>query len=74
METIELKQSYFIFGNKGNVWSNECHIFKSGDFTGRTLCGVPMLSTNWAKIGEVTHIGCDKCKQIYNESKTESHA
>jgi hypothetical protein len=69
--TIEkLKTNYYIFGNKGNVWSNQCHIAKAGDFSGRTLCGVPMLSNNWAKIENVEHIGCDECNKIYNETKS----
>jgi len=61
----DLKNEYYIFGNKGNVWNNECHISKS-DLSGRTLCGVPMLSTNWARIEEVDTIGCPKCLAKYN--------
>lgn len=34
----DLKPGYMIFGNKGNVWSNTAHIYKSG--TGN-LCGTP---------------------------------
>lgn len=69
--TIEkLKTNYYIFGNKGNVWNNQCHIAKAGDFTGGTLCGVPMLSSNWAKIENVEHIGCDECNKIYNKTKS----
>ena len=60
----DLKNGYYIFGNKGNVWSNECHIGKS-DFSGRTLCGVPMLSSNWARIEEVNTIGCPECNKRY---------
>jgi len=70
--TIEqLKTGYSIFGNKGNVWNNQCHISKAGDFTGRALCGVPMLSNNWARIEKINHIGCEECNKIYNENKPE---
>ena len=62
----DLKNGYYIFGNKGNVWSDECHIGKS-DFSGRTLCGVPMLSNNWARIEEVDTIGCSKCLELYQQ-------
>jgi hypothetical protein len=67
MNVNELKQGYYIFGNKGNVWSNQCHIGAS-DFSGRTLCDVPMLSNNWARIEEVKHIGCPECLKKYNEA------
>jgi hypothetical protein len=70
MTAEKLKTSYYIFGNKGNVWNDKCHIAKAGDFTGRTLCGVPMLSSNWAKIEQVSHIGCEECNKIYNEPKS----
>jgi hypothetical protein len=61
----ELKAGFWIFGNKGNVWSDNAHIFKAG--SSATLCGVPMLSNNWAKLDGVEHIGCEKCLKIYNE-------
>ena len=60
----DLKPGHSIFGNKGNVWNDECHISKS-DFSGRTLCGVPMLSSNWARIEEVKTIGCPSCLTKY---------
>lgn len=62
----DLKTGYSIFGNKGNVWNDECHISKS-DFSGRTLCGVPMLSSNWARIEEVKLIGCPECNKLYKQ-------
>jgi hypothetical protein len=61
----DLKPGYMIFGNKGNVWSNTAHIYKSG--TGN-LCGTPALSTNHAKDG-VEVAGCPKCNEIYSTSK-----
>jgi hypothetical protein len=61
-----LKPLYNIFGNKGSVWSDECHIAKS-DLSGRTLCGVPMLSNNWARIEKVDVAKCPNCVPIYLE-------
>lgn len=63
----DLKPGYSIFGNKGNVWGDTAHIAKS-DFSGRTMCGVPMLSTNWARIEEVKTIGCPECNKLYKQS------
>ena len=62
----DLKTGYYVFGNKGNVWGNTAHIAKS-DFSGRTLCGVPMLSSNWARIEEVKSIGCPECNKLYKQ-------
>ena len=62
MKITELKQGYSIFGNKGNVWNNTAHIYKSG--TGN-LCGTPALSSNWARIEQVEHIGCPECLEKY---------
>lgn len=67
LKASELVDGYYQFGNKGAVWSNETHIAKSGQ-TG-TLCGTPMLSSNWARIYEHKEIGCEKCLAIYNPSK-----
>lgn len=65
----DLKSNHYIFGNKGNVWSNECHIAEQG-FSGRTMCGVPMLSNNWARIEKIDVIGCQECIEIYcNQNK-----
>lgn len=66
MKTQELKSGFSIFGNKGAVWSNECHIYKSG--TG-LLCGTPALSSNWAEIMGVEEIGCPKCLEAYRSDK-----
>jgi len=66
MKRNELKPGYAIFGNKGNVWSNQCHIFKVG-FASTTLCGTPMLSSNWAKIEEVEEAKCPECLKKYSE-------
>ena len=64
MKTTELKQGYCIFGNKGNVWGNTAHIYKSG--TGN-LCGTPALSSNHVAFEGVTVAGCLKCVNQYKE-------
>ena len=66
MKTTELKPNYHIFGNKGNVWSNTAHIAENSNHT--TMCGVPMLSNNWAKITKMEDIGCPKCLEEYNKT------
>jgi hypothetical protein len=65
MKVQDLKQGFSQFGNKGDVWSNKTHIDKSGDWTHRTLCGIPMLSRNWAEIEEHTEINCPNCLTTY---------
>jgi hypothetical protein len=67
MKTSELKSNFYMFGNKGAVWSNKAHIAQSGIFSGTTLCETPMLSTNWARIEEVKEIGCPECLAKYKE-------
>jgi hypothetical protein len=62
----DFKPGYTIFGNKGNVWSNTAHIYKSG--TGN-LCGTPALSTNHARLEGVEVAGCPKCNEVYSKSK-----
>ena len=61
----KLKKGYWMFGNKGSCWNKEPHITKSGIST--TLCGVPMLSNNWARIWDLEYIGCKKCIEIYKK-------
>lgn len=65
IKVVDLKKDFHIFGNKGNVWNDSAHIAKSGD--SRTLCGTPMLSTNWAKIEKLEHVGCPDCISKYNK-------
>ena len=64
MNIKDLKQGYSIFGNKGNVWSNTAHIYKNG---AGNLCNTPALSSNWARIENVEHIGCPECLEIYKK-------
>jgi hypothetical protein len=58
----DLKPGHHVFGNKGNVWEDTAHIYKSGE---GNLCGTPALSTNWARIEEVKTIGCPSCLARY---------
>jgi len=67
MKTSVLNGNFYMFGNKGAVWSNEAHIAQSGVFAGGTLCGTPMLSSNWAAIEDVKEIGCPECLAKYKE-------
>ena len=60
----DLKPGHMVFGNKGNVWNDTAHIYKSGE---GNLCGTPALSTNWARINEVKTIGCPGCLARYNQ-------
>lgn len=64
LKVEDLKPNYHIFGNKGNVWSNTAHIYKNGK---GNLCGTPALSTNWARIEKVEHVGCAECLKRYRE-------
>ena len=66
MKVKDLKPNYHIFGNKGNVWNNTAHIYKAGE---GNLCGTPALSSNWARIEQVEHIGCPKCLDKYNSEE-----
>ena len=63
MKVAELKSQFSIFGNKGNVWGNNAHIYESGK---GNLCGTPALSTNWARIEELTEANCETCNAVYS--------
>ena len=60
----DLKTNYSLFGNKGNVWNNTAHIYKSG--TGN-LCGTPALSSNHVMLEGIEVAGCLKCINQYQE-------
>ena len=62
VNVADLKPGHMVFGNKGNVWENTAHIYKSGE---GNLCGTPALSTNWARIEGVQTIGCPRCLARY---------
>ena len=62
-ETAE-KNRYYLFGGKGDVWSNTAHLSHGGMAT--TLCGRPMLSTNWVRINEVNEVVCDVCSRLFD--------
>ena len=58
----ELGSGYFIFGNKGNVWSGTAHAYKSGFGPGTgNLCGTPALSSNHARMAGIEEVGCEEC-------------
>ena len=59
----DLKPGYSVFGNKGNVWGDTAHIYKTGE---GNMCGTPALSSNWARMEDVQTIGCPKCLDKYN--------
>jgi hypothetical protein len=63
LKVADLKSGYSVFGNKGNVWGDTAHIYKSGE---GNLCGTPALSSNWASIEDVELIGCPECLAKYN--------
>ena len=62
-ETAE-RNGYYLFGGKGDVWSDTAHLSHGGMST--TLCGRPMLSTNWVRINEVNEVGCDECARLFD--------
>lgn len=66
IKVSELKSNYSIYGNKGNVWNDSSHIYKSGV---GNLCGTPALATNWARIENVEHAGCPECVKAYSFEK-----
>jgi hypothetical protein len=75
METISvnnLKKGYSIFGNKGAVWGKTCHIKRDG-FASTTLCGTPMLSSNYAQSEKVETIGCSECIKVYKQILNNTH-
>ena len=67
MKVKDLKPGYLVFGNKGNVWSDTAHIYKSGS---GNLCGTPALSNNWARISGLETVGCPGCLKKYAESES----
>lgn len=71
-----MKAGYSLFGGRGDVWSNTAHIDGNAPFGtsgyGCTLCGRPMLSTNWVRIEGIKEAGCPECIKIYNEQTGEN--
>ena len=61
----DLGPGYSIFGNKGNVWSDTAHAYKSGV---GNVCGTPALSNNRARIEGLTHVGCPECIEKLREN------
>jgi len=58
------KNGYCLFGGKGDVWSKTAHLSHGGMPT--TLCGRPMLSTNWVGINEVQEVRCSECSRLFD--------
>ena len=56
-----------IYGNKGNVWANECHYSDNNGL----LCGTPALATNHARLEGVKVVGCKKCLEKMKEKGIE---
>ena len=65
MNKKDLKENFYMYGNKGACWSNNVHIAENCGST--TLCGTPMLATNQARIWEHENIECEKCLNEYNK-------
>lgn len=63
MKITFLDTTHYLFGNKGNVWTDSVHIAEESSSV--TLCDTPMLSSNWAAITEVEKPGCLKCRTLY---------
>jgi hypothetical protein len=58
-----LKPGYYVFGGKGDSWSDKAHIAGRGS---TTLCGRPMLSSNACKGMDP---GCKECIDIYRNQQ-----
>jgi len=67
MKVANLETGFYLYGNKGTVWSDNAHIAQSGIFSGKTLCGTPMLATNWARIEKLEEAKCPECNKVYLE-------
>lgn len=63
IDVTALREGFYIFGNKGNVWNNTCHIYQAHI---GNLCGTPALSSNWARIWETPQVGCPECIKHYH--------
>ena len=64
MEKVNIKElgsGFMIFGNKGNVWTDTAHAYKSGK---GNLCGTPALSTNHAHYEGIVEVGCVECLKV----------
>ena len=57
-----MKKGYYLYGNKGDLWSNKLHIAKSGSVSG-TLCRGVISRHNAS--GPESKAGCPECKRIY---------
>ena len=70
--------THYLFGGKRDVWGNTAHITETGindkgQFHTTTMCGRPMLSSNWVAIQEVKEAGCPECLKLYNTQQNENN-
>ena len=66
----ELSSEYFIYGNKGNVWSNTAHAYKTGfGEDNGNLCKTPALANNHARWNDIQEVGCIECLEIIYKNK-----
>jgi len=70
-----LDETHHLFGGRGNVWSKTAHIAKTNTYGtpeyGKTMCGKPMLSSNWVAIEGVKDVGCPECIKLYKKEQDE---
>ena len=57
----DLGKEFMIFGNKGNVWTDTAHAYKTGQ---GNLCGTPALSSNHALYNGIEEVGCPECLKV----------
>ena len=66
----ELSSEYFIYGNKGNVWSNTAHAYKTGfGEDNGNLSKTPALANNHARWNDIQEVGCIECLEIIYKNK-----
>ena len=71
IKKFNLKKGYTVFGNRGNVYSNTAHIYKSGK---GNLCKTPALSFNYAdelgmeisKVNQTLRLARHKLRKAFN--------
>jgi hypothetical protein len=69
LKVRDLGSDYYAFGGHGDVWGDTAHIAQSGEPV--TMCGRPMLSSNWVAIEGMEHIGCPKCIAAYQQLEVD---
>lgn len=64
-----LREGYYLFGGRGDVWEDTAHIAKSGSHT--TMCGKSMLSSNWVRLEGIENAGCAECLKLYGNEQSK---